>query len=467
MTDSIRTNSTIAQSSTGPIDLDVLQATVSQASRSRFYRESLGGVRVESLEDFRKLPLTTRADLESAGLDGTRAAPLEEICHYGMTSGTTGQPNSTWLTPRDLERNATAIRERHPDIFAPGKIFLNRFPFMAAPAHLMQLISQQGGGISIPAGNINWDVPYPKALDLAVSTGASVLAGLPLEPIVLAGIARARGLDPAADTRLDTFFLGGAPLPPVLAGRIEREWNARVVELYGSTETMLLGTGCRERSLHIETDLVYCEVLSIDSDEPAAVGDEGRLIVTTLGLEGSPLIRMDTGDRVRLLEPCPCGDPRPSIIVLGRDKDVCEFEGKRLHSYELIEAGASAADEVDSAIFFIIVLPDRILFRIETESETGDPEGVLRRHLGDVSVEVERVPPNTVLDVEHLGRSPSVYKPLMLTDWRGQTTGRRLISVTHSMMEWPKLSGGEAWRWLKRLVLGNLRARKLAKSLRD
>ena len=465
MSESAITNSTTAQSSAGPVDLDVLRATVAQAAQSRFYRDSLGGAQIDSIEDFRKLPLTTRADLETAGVDGTRAVPLEEICHYGMTSGTTGQPNSTWLTPRDLERNASAIRERHPDIFAPGKIFLNRFPFMAAPAHLMQLISQQGGGVSIPAGNINWDVPYAKALELGISTGASVLAGLPLEPIVLAGIARARGIDPARDTKFDTFFLGGAPLPPVLARRIERDWNARVVELYGSTETMLLGTGCAERSLHIETDLVYCEVLAIDSDEPAAIGEEGRLIVTTLGLEGSPLVRLDTGDRVRLLEPCPCGDPRPRIIVLGRDKDVCEFHGKRLHSYELIEAGAMAADEVGSAVFFVIVLPDRILFRIESETESGDPEGVLRAQLGDLPIEVERTPTHMVLDVEHLSRSPSVYKPLMLTDWRGEQTGRKLISVTHSMMEWPTLSGGEAWRWLKRLVLGKLRSRALSKSL--
>ena len=131
------------------------------------------------------------------GLHGTRALPLEKVCHYGETSGTSGAgANSTWLTAADFSRSARAIAKRHPDVFAPGKILLNRFPFMAAPAHLIQLIAQQGGGVAIPAGNINWDVPFPRALDLAGSTGANVLAGLPLEPIVLAQIARAADSTP-------------------------------------------------------------------------------------------------------------------------------------------------------------------------------------------------------------------------------------------------------------------------------
>ena len=450
----------------GPVDLEALQATIEQARKSPLYSESLRDVRLDSYEDFRKIPFTTRADLESAGLHGTRAAPLEEICHYGMSSGTTGKANSTWLTASDLENNARTIQSRHPDIFRPGRITINRFPFMAAPAHLMQLIAQNGGGVSIPAGNINWDVPFAKALDLAIDTGATLMNGLPLEPIVFSQIARQRGLDPARDVALETFFLGGAPLPPVMQRRIEREWDARVVELYGSTETMLLGTACAERTLHIETDLVHCEILSVDSDAPAEIGEEGRLIVTNLGIQGSPLVRLDTGDRVRRLGPCACGDPRLSLVVLGRAADVSVIEGKRLHSYDLIEAAASAADILDSSVFFTVILPDRIVVRIETQQKTGgDPEGIIRSHLGDLRVEVERLPANSILDVEHLSRSPSVYKPVMLADWR--RPGRRLVSVTQSMMEWPKLSGPEALRWAMRSLRSSWRARQLARELRS
>jgi phenylacetate-coenzyme A ligase PaaK-like adenylate-forming protein len=335
---------------------------------------------------------------------------------------------------------------------------------MAAPAHLIQLIAQQGGGVAIPAGNINWDVPFPRALELAQHTGAQVMAGLPLEPIVLAQIALAQGLDPAKDLAIDTFFLGGAPLPPVLQKRIERVWGARVIELYGSTETMLLGTSCPFRSLHLETGLVYCEILRVDSDDPADIGDVGRLIVTTLGIEGSPLVRLDTGDRVRRMPACACGDDRPSIVVLGRENDVIEIGNRLFHPYEIIEAAAAAADALDSSVFFTVVMPDRLLFRIETEHDDGDPQAAIREHLGDIPIEVERTAQNSLLDVEQLSRSPSVYKPVLVSDWR--RPGRHTMSVSQGMIEWPRPSFPELGRLLIRSLRGAARGRRLRRELR-
>ena len=455
-------------STSGSAVLEALNRTLDQARRSDLYRERVGAAPLRDVAEFRKLPLTTRADLESAGVTGTRAAPLEEVCHYGETSGTSsGKTNSTWLTHEDLAGNARTIAQRHPEIFGPGRILLNRFPFMAAPAHLIQLIAQQGGGIAVPAGNINWDVPFPRALDLAQRTGVNVLAGLPLEPIVLAGIAEARGLDPKRDFAIDTFFLGGAPLPPNLQKRIERIWGARVVEHYGSTETMLLGTACRERTLHLEPDLVHAELLELESDEPAKAGDDARLVITTLAIEGSPLLRFETGDIVRKLPPCPCGDPRQAVIVLGRAGDVVELSGRRLHGYEIIDAAAAAADAVDSSVFFTVVLPDRLVVRIESPHKSPSPgpaQAALGASLGDLPTELEFVPPNSVLDVEHIGRSPSVYKPSLVSDWT--KPGRHIVNVHQGMMEWPSLGLGEAARWLSRGAKSALRKRRLSRGMR-
>lgn len=445
-----------------------VRETIERARHSALYAERLRGVDVEDLAGFRKIPLTTRLDLQQAGVTGTRAVPIEQICHYGETSGTTGSANSTWLTSEDLARNARAIAARHADVFAPGRILLNRFPFMAAPAHLIQLLAQQGGGVAIPAGNINWDVPFPRALELALEIGANVLAGFPLEPIVLEQLARARGLDPATDTAIDTFFLGGGSLPPVMQRRIERVWNARVIELYGSTETMLLGTACPERTLHLETDLVHCEFLQHDSDEPIAQGEDGRLVITTLGIEGSPLVRFETGDVVRTLPPCACGDPRPAVVVLGRAGEFSEFGDRRLYSYDIIEAAAAAADALDSSVFFAVVLPNRLLVRIEVRDpkrvDAAAARAAFRSHLGDLPLELEFTPRNSLLDVEHLGRSPRVYKPTFLSDWT--KPGRRLISVSQGMMEWPSLGLSEALRWLSRSVRAALRRRRLQRELR-
>src|SRR5213594_934670 len=442
-----------------------LDATVARARGSALYRERLAGVRIRSLTDLRALPLTTRADLQAAGAHGTRALPLTEVCHYGESSGTSGASNSTWLTAEDFRRDADAIRAAHPDVFAPGRVILNRFPFMAAPAHLIQLVAQRGGGVAIPAGNINWDVPFPRALELAVQTGVQVLAALPLEPVVLGALARARGLDPAADLPPDTLFLGGAPLPPALQGRLARDWGARVVELYGSTETMLLGTSCAAGTLHLETALAYCEVLDLGRGEPVADGCEGELVVTTLGIEGSPLVRFDTGDVVRRAAgPCACGSPRPAVTVLGRAAERVEVAGRSVHPYELIDAAAAAADALGSAVFFAVLLPDRVLVRIEGQARAGDPVAAFRGRLPDLPVEIEEVAAGDLLDVEMLSRSPHVYKPVVLSDWR--RPGRRILTVIEGMMEWPRPGWAEGRRWLARTLRTARRRRRLVRELR-
>jgi phenylacetate-CoA ligase len=464
---------TVSISGPGMKVLDSLRETVSRARHSTLYAERLRDFDVTDLDAFGRIALTTRADLQRAGLTGTRAVPIERICHYGETSGTSsggaGGANSTWLTSEDLQRNARQIAARHPDVFAPGKIVLNRFPFMAAPAHLIQLVAQQGGGVAIPAGNINWDVPFPRALELAQRTGANVLAGFPIEPIILAQIARARGLDPAKSTSFEAFFLGGSPLPPVLQKRIERIFGgARVIELYGSTETMLLGTGCRERTLHLETGLAYCEFLRLDGSEEAAVGEEARLVVTTLGIEGSPLVRFETGDIVRRLAPCACGDARPGVIVLGRESEVIQLAGQSLYPYEIIEAGAAAADALDSSIFFAIAMPDRLVFRIEVPDPRATSSAAalsaLRSYLGELPVEVECTLPDSVLDVDQIGRSPSVYKPVLVSNWT--RPGRQLISISQGLIEWPSIGRRDLFKMLSRGVRSALRRRQLRRDLR-
>src|SRR2546428_5462098 len=71
-----------------------LQATVERARSSPLYRERLTGVQLRAAADLRQLPLTTRADLQRAGVDGTSEAALASVCHYVEPSGTTGEPHS-------------------------------------------------------------------------------------------------------------------------------------------------------------------------------------------------------------------------------------------------------------------------------------------------------------------------------------------------------------------------------------
>ena len=262
---------------------------------------------LRTLDDLRALPLTTRADLQRAGAHGTRAVPLERCATTASRPARAAPRNSTWLTAERLRaRRAGAARARIPTSSRPGRIILNRFPFMAAPGapHPADRAAGRRRGDPRPATSTgtcrsrarsSWRSAPARTCSRACRSSRSSWAR-----------SRARAASTCAATSpLDTLFLGGSSLPPALQRRLARTWGARVIELYGSTETMLLGTSCAAGTLHLEPELAYCEVARPD-DRAAGRrrGATGRLVVTTLGIEGSPLVRLDTGDVVRRLPPC-------------------------------------------------------------------------------------------------------------------------------------------------------------------
>ena len=197
-----------------------------------------------------------------AGLTGHARRPSSRSATTVRHRAPPAWPTRPGSPAEDLARNARAIAARHPEVFAPGRILLNRFPFMAAPAHLIQLIAQQGGGVAIPAGNINWDVPFRVLSSWRSEPARACSPGFPSSPSCsLSWPGRAVSIPPR--TRPRHLLPRRRAAPAGLQRRIERVWGARVIELYGSTETMLLGTACPERTLHLETDLVYCEILRL------------------------------------------------------------------------------------------------------------------------------------------------------------------------------------------------------------
>jgi hypothetical protein len=167
---------------------------------------------------------------------------------------------------------------------------------------------------------------------------------------------------------------------------------------------------------------------------------------------------------VRPLPPCACGDPRPGLVVLGRAAEAVAIAGRMLYPYELVDAGAAAADALDSSIFFVVVLPDRLLVRIETlAAHDTEARAVLAAQLPGVATEVELVEPGMLVDVELLARSPHVYKPVVVSDWR--RPGRRILTVGEGMIEWPRPTWAEGRRWLSRTVRTARRRRRLARSI--
>ena len=147
--------------------------------------------------------------------------------------------------------------------------------------------------------------------------------------------------------------------------------------------------------------------------------------------------------------------------MLGREADAIDLAGRRLFPYDVIDAGSAAADALESAVFFVVVLDDRLLVRVEAGRGCGDPQRAAEARLPGVRVEVERVPAGMLLDVDGLSRSPRVYKPVLVADWRG--SGRRILTVDEGLIEWPRPTWAEGRRWLMRTIRTAARRRRLGR----
>lgn len=110
---------------------------------------------------------------------------------------------------------------------------------------------------------------------------------------------------------------------------IENQFDAPVFDRYGCREVGNIGHECQEHDgLHISQELMHVEV--IKDNEPAAVGEEGDIVLTSFMNYAFPFIRYRTGDTGVLMDSedtCSCGRSLMRLSTkVGRTSDIFHFE---------------------------------------------------------------------------------------------------------------------------------------------
>jgi phenylacetate-CoA ligase len=442
-----------------------VRAAIGRARKSSYYARALATARIEEPADFTKLPLTKKQDIANAGAFDLLAVPPAHAWHYHESSGTTGQPVSTWCGLEELGLMAELIRDAVPEFSANDAMLLNRFPSFAPIHFLMEEVLRRTGRAHIAAGSMSWDVPFGRALEFMQRLPVSVLATLPFEMVLLREAGRELGFDVARECHaLKAVLLGGAVLPPAFKRWIADAWQVRVVEIYGSNETMLLGIGCPDGGLHLATDLFEHEVLDPTTFAPVTDGGPGVLTVTSLVHEVMPLVRYVTGDLVQVShEPCTCGRTTPTVRVLGRATETIQMAGKTITPSALVDACYEFISAVGARVFFVVVLKRGIEVLVETPTPkpatTALEEVRLAETLG-VPVTVQWLAEGDVFDRTALFRTPKIYKPGQVSDWRGE--GRKTITVMEALLEWPKFGMSALGGIVTREIKNARRRKKLA-----
>lgn len=322
-----------------------LRATVSQAAHTPFYQEQMrvSGVTaddIQSVEDIRRLPFTTKEDLRSHYPLGFLAIPRSEVARYHGSSGTTGQPTFVAYSQRDLKMwsnlcarflYAGGLRPEHTVHVAFG------YGLFTGGFGLHYGIEEVGAAvIPVAAGNTRRQVLILRDLQ------PEVLVCTPSYALSIAEVCNQEGVDPHG-LRLRYGHFGGEPWTVQMRHQIEEQLGIEAFNNYGLSE--IIGPGVSgecgvHEGMHVQEDHFIAECVDPDTLEPIEDGTYGELVFTTLTKEAMPIIRYRTRD-IAALETCPCPCGRTTVRmhrVVGRTDDMLIIRGVNVYPSQVEEA---------------------------------------------------------------------------------------------------------------------------------
>jgi phenylacetate-CoA ligase len=301
---------------------------------NRFYARKFDGCDLSALD---RLPFTTKAELvadqvEHAPYGSNLTYTRERYCRLHQTSGTSSGRPLRWL---DTPESWKGLLDCWQAIFdrarlRPGDVIF--FPFSFGPFLGFWTAFEaaaRAGYLVLPGGGLT----STARMRFLLEHKATVISCTPTYALHLAELAADEGID-LAGSPVRMLIVAGEPggSIPATRERIESVWGARVIDHYGMTEVGPVAVEPFDRpgTQVVLEDFYLPEVVEIDGDRPAAEGEIGELVLTTLVRSGSPLIRYRTGDVVKARR-----DSGGMLLleggILGRTDDMIHVRGNNLY----------------------------------------------------------------------------------------------------------------------------------------
>lgn len=362
--------------------------------RAKMYEIKLKPSDIKSIDDLYKLPFTTKSDLRNNYPFGMFASPKEDIVRLHASSGTTGKLTVAGYTKKDIDDWAECCARALAAIGAKkGSVIHIAYGYGLFTGGLgMHYGAELLGATAVPVSSGN----TPRQIMLMKDFGAEVLCCTPSYAIYLADEIAKMGLTPA-DFNLKSGLFGAEPWTEEMRQEIERKLGIKAYDIYGLSEITGPGVAsecvCQSGS-HINDDLFYPEIVSVDTLEPLPAGERGELVFTTLAKEGMPLIRYRTRDITSLSDSeCPCGRTGPRITrIKGRSDDMLIIRGVNVFPSQ-IESVLMSCDGRISPHYHITVDRvnnlDTMLIEVELEpnvafDEVKEVEALRKKLAGDI-----------------------------------------------------------------------------------
>lgn len=311
------------------------------------------------LEDLVKIPFTEKKDLQLFN-DDFLCCPKDKIIDYITTSGTLGDPVTFACTDKDLDRLAFNEEKSFSCAgLAPGNILQLMTTidkrFMAGLAYFLG-IRKMGASI-IRVGNgipeLQWDTIKRIHPDTIMCVPSFILR--------LIQYAEDHGIDYKNSSVKRIIGIGEGLRDQdfnlnLLGKRIKEKWDVDLFATYSSTEMGATFSECQYGcGGHVHPELIIVEIIGED-DLPVPDGEVGEIVVTTLGVEGMPLLRFRTGDMAaKRVEQCKCGRNSFRLTPLvGRKNNMIKLKGTTLYPPAINDV----LDNTDYVENYVIIVQD-------------------------------------------------------------------------------------------------------------
>ena len=292
---------------------------------------------IRTIEDLQQVPFTEKHDLQLYNNDFL-CCPKEKVVDYVTTSGTLGDPVTFCCTEKDLQRLAYNEKKsfecaglRQGNILQLMTTIDKRF--MAGLAYFLGI--RELGASIIRVGNgipeLQWDTInriHPDSIMCVPSFILRLIEYAELNNIDYRNSSIRRIIGIGEGLRNQDFSYN------LLGQRIHEKWpEVQLFATYSSTEMSATFSECEYgMGGHVHPELIIVEIIG-DDNLPVKDGEAGEIVVTTLGVEGMPLLRFRTGDiAAKRTEQCKCGRWSYRLTpLIGRRNNMIKLKGTTIY----------------------------------------------------------------------------------------------------------------------------------------
>jgi phenylacetate-CoA ligase len=291
---------------------------------------------IKTIEDLQRLPTTSKEDFSKRNFDFL-CVDRTQIADYCTTSGTTGDSVTIALTAKDVER--LAYNEAISFACADGKAGDVYQLMLTLDRHFMAGMAYYAGIHKLGASTVRVGPGPPQMqIENILRFQPTTLVAVPSFLLRLIEHAEATGIDLNTSSVRSAVCIGESIRDAnfadnALSERIKAKWDIKLYSTYASSEMQTAFTECGYGiGGHHHPELIITEILDEEGIQQPP-GQYGEVTITSLGVEGMPLLRYRTGDICTYYnEPCACGRNTIRLSpVSGRKNQMIKYKGTTIY----------------------------------------------------------------------------------------------------------------------------------------